>query len=166
LKWISGDDKTIEVELPTGERGSLPTERCEVYSDRPAEINKIVEGGRQFLRTRYLWGGKTTQGIDCSGLVQTAYAAAGIHLPRDAYQQFYVGKLTATRWHTAGMRRGDTLYFLGGDGKIRHTALYLGDDRYLQAVMPTVRISSFNPAHPDYDPGRHASFAFAKRPID
>jgi hypothetical protein len=32
--------------------------------------------------------------------------------------------------------------------------------------MPVVRISSFNPAHPDYDARRHAAFAFAKRPID
>ena len=95
-----------------------------------------------------------------------SYASAGVHLPRDAYQQFYVGQITATRWHTAGMRRGDTLYFLGNDGKIRHTALYLGNDRYLQAIMPKVTISSFNPAHSEYDEDRHKAFAFAKRPLD
>jgi cell wall-associated NlpC family hydrolase len=98
--------------------------------------------------------------------VQIGYATAGLHLPRDSYQQFYVGRLTATRWHTAGLRRGDTLYFLGHDGKIRHTGLYLGDDRYLHAVSPVVRINSFNPEHPDYDARRHAAFAFAKRLLD
>jgi cell wall-associated NlpC family hydrolase len=87
-------------------------------------------------------------------------------LPRDAYQQFYVGRLSATRWHTASLRRGDTLYFLGPDGKIRHTALYLGDNHYLQAVEPVVRISSFNPEDPDYDAKRHEHFAFAKRPLE
>ena len=90
----------------------------------------------------------------------------GLHLPRDAYQQFYVGQITATRWHRAGMRRGDTLYFLGNDGKIRHTAIYLGDDEFLQAVMPVVRISSFNPKHAEYDAKRTESFAFAKRLLD
>ena len=127
---------------------------CEMPSESVAEIDKIIASGRQLLGTPYLWGGKTSEGIDCSGLVQFSFAAAGVHLPRDSYQQFYFGRLTATRWHMAGLRRGDTLYFLGEEGKIRHTALYLGDDRYLQAVLPVVRISSFNPAHPEYDARR------------
>ena len=55
---------------------------------------------------------------------------------------------------------------LGEDGKIRHTALYLGEDHYLQAIVPVVRISSFNPTHPDYDARGQARFAFAKRPVD
>ncbi len=64
------------------------------------------------------------------------------------------------------MRRGDTLYFLGADGKIRHTAIYMGNDKYLQAVVPKVRISSFNPQDSDYDADHSASFAFAKRLLD
>jgi cell wall-associated NlpC family hydrolase len=98
--------------------------------------------------------------------VQIGYATVGLNLPRDSYQQAYVGRLTATRWHTAGLRRGDTLYFLGNDGKIRHTALYLGDDRYVHACEPVVRINSLNPEHEDYEPSRHRSFAFAKRLLD
>jgi cell wall-associated NlpC family hydrolase len=166
LKVIGGDDKTVVAELPTKRQVKLPAASCEIHRDSSADIEKIVAKGRRMIGTRYLWGGKTSSGIDCSGLVQSSYAAVGVHLPRDAYQQFYVGQLSATRWHTAGLRRGDTLYFLGGDGKIRHTALYLGDGHYLQAVMPVVRISSFNPDDPDYDEGRHKAFAFAKRPVD
>ena len=166
LKLVNSDGKTITAELPTGKRIRLSAVACDVHRDSSADIENIVAKGRTMIGTKYLWGGKTSGGIDCSGLVQSSYAAAGVHLPRDAYQQFYVGQLSATRWHTAGLRRGDTLYFLGGDGKIRHTALYLGDDRYLQAVMPVVRISSFNPDHADYDEGRHKAFAFAKRPVD
>jgi cell wall-associated NlpC family hydrolase len=66
----------------------------------------------------------------------------------------------------AGMRRGDTLYFLAADGKIRHTAIYLGNDKFIQAVMPHAKISSFNPKDPEYDAGHRASFAFAKRVLD
>jgi hypothetical protein len=42
----------------------------------------------------------------------------------------------------------------------------LGDDRFLHAVQPTVRINSFNPEHDDYAPRQHASFAFAKRLLE
>jgi hypothetical protein len=166
LKWISTDGETVRAELPTGETVALPAGSCEVYEVPAAELESIIENAKQLLGTPYLWGGRTSEGVDCSGLVQIGFATVGLHLPRDSYQQFYVGKLTATRWHTAGMRRGDTLYFLGDDGKIRHTAIYLGDGRYLHAVEPVVRINSFNPQDTDYNARRHASFAFAKRLLD
>ena len=166
LKLVGENGANVSVELPTGQQVSLPADSCAVHRDTSADIEQVVAKGTKVLGTKYLWGGKTSQGIDCSGLVQTSYLAAGVHLPRDAYQQFYVGQLSGTRWHTAGLRRGDTLYFLGADGKIRHTGLYLGDNHYMHAVMPVARINSFNPADKDYDAKRHASFAFAKRPVD
>ena len=166
LKWVSTNGENLTAELPTGKTVNLPAAACEVRSAPVAEIDAIIENAQRLLGTPYVWGGRTSEGVDCSGLVQIGFATAGLHLPRDAYQQFYLGQLTATRWHTAGMRRGDTLYFLGDDGKIRHTAIYLGDDRYLHAVEPVVRINSFNPEHDDYAADRHASFAFAKRLVD
>jgi len=166
LKWISTDGDTVVAALPTGEAVKLPAADCKVCGTPEVEIDDIIATGERLIGTPYFWGGRTPEGIDCSGLVQMSYGSVGLHLPRDAYQQFYMGQLTGTRWHTAGMRRGDTLYFLGAGGKIRHTAIYLGEGRYLQAVMPKVRISSFNPNDPDYDATRHASFAFAKRLLD
>ena len=58
------------------------------------------------------------------------------------------------------------MYFLGDYGRIRHTAIYLGEGRYLQAEMPEVDIRSFNPEDSDYDARRAASFAFAKRLLE
>jgi cell wall-associated NlpC family hydrolase len=43
-----------------------------------------VAVAERFLETPYLWGGRTSEGIDCSGLVQTALAAAGLPSPRDS----------------------------------------------------------------------------------
>ena len=166
LKWTNTGGDVVTAQLPTGESLKLAASDCKVCATPAAQIEQIIATAKRLIGTPYFWGGRTTAGVDCSGLVQLGYAAAGLHLPRDAYQQFYLGELTATRWHTAGMRRGDTLYFLGADGKIRHTAIYLGNGRYLQATMPKVRISSFNPQDPDYDARRHASFAFAKRLLD
>jgi hypothetical protein len=163
LKWITTQDESVTAELPTGEAVTLPASVCEVRIISAADVDQIVACAEQLLGTEYLWGGRTSRGVDCSGLVQVACAAAGIHLPRDSYQQFYVGRLTATRWHRAGLERGDTLYFLGEDGKIRHTGLYLGNDEFIHAVSPVVRTNSFNPQHKNFDPRRAKSFAFAKR---
>ncbi len=157
-----GDDVTVR--LPTGELTSLPADVCQVQPTSAATIDRAIATGMRFLGTGYLWGGKSTSGVDCSGLVQLAYASAGVSLPRDSNQQIYVGQLSATRWCMETLQRGDTLYFLGPHGRIRHTALYLGDHLYLQAESPVVTITSFDPSAPNYDPQRHASFAFAKRP--
>lgn len=166
LKWVRTDGDKIVAELPTGESVTLPAATCRIADVPKEKIDAIVATAQNLIGTRYFWGGRTHEGIDCSGLVQMGYASAGLHLPRDAYQQFYIGQITATRWHRAGMRRGDTLYFLADDGKIRHTALYLGDGKFLQAVMPKVRISSFNPQDDEYDEDHQKSFAFAKRLLD
>jgi hypothetical protein len=166
LKWLADGVKGVTVELPTGEKVTLPNEVCEVEVVPLDKIDEIAKNSMQLIGTRYFWGGKTTKGIDCSGLVQVSFATVGLNLPRDAYQQFYIGRLTATRWHRARLRRGDTLYFLGSDGKIRHTGLYLGDDLFIQAVVPRVKVSSFNPEHENYDEDHRKSFAFAKRLVE
>lgn len=166
LKLIKRTDRGIRAQLPDGTAILVSPPQCVVQPRSTSTIDQIIATGKSLLGTKYLWGGKTNGGIDCSGLIQVAFQAAGLHLPRDSNQQVFLGSLSATRWCTSTMRRGDTMYFLGKRGRIRHTAIYLGDNLYLQAVSPVVTISSLDPEHPDYDAKRHASFAFAKRLID
>ena len=62
------------------------------------------------LGTPYLWGGKTSLGIDCSGLVQIALQAAGIACLRDSYmQELALGKLSSL----GELRRGDLVFWKG-----------------------------------------------------
>jgi cell wall-associated NlpC family hydrolase len=153
--------------LPDGRQFAVPSEACELFDDQiPAPLERAIANAQRLLGSPYRWGGKTARGIDCSGLIQTAMAGAGIHLARDSNQQVYAGRLTATRWYRDGLRRGDTLYFLGADGRICHTALYLGKNQYLEAVSPEVTITSFDPEDENYDVRRDASFAFAKRVLE
>ena len=132
----------------------------------PERIEAVIAEASKMMGTPYVWSGITKEGIDCSGLVYTAFKAVNIQMPRDADQQYLVGRLVGTRWHRSGLHRGDTLYFLGRRGTIHHTAIYLGDNKYIEAADPGVKITSFDPKDKEYSEGRDKSFCFAKRVIE
>lgn len=77
--------------------------------DDPAAVAEAMAG------TPYLWGGRTAKGIDCSGLVQLAWASAGIQLPRDSDLQ--LAALGADKdIAAADLARGDLVFFPGHVG--------------------------------------------------
>lgn len=128
---------------------------------------QITDEAKTFLGTRYIWGGKTREGIDCSGLVQTSFARNNVLLPRDAYQQANVGQLVATRWFTGALLPADLLFFISAKhGNVSHVAIYLGAGKYIEAAGPDVHIRSMTPGDADYDAERMATFGWARRVIE
>ncbi len=84
----------------------------------------FVAVAEQFLGVPYLWGGKTSLGIDCSGLVQVALQAAGHACPRDSdMQELSLGKLVSL----GELRRGDLLFWKG------HVAIARDPDNIVHA---------------------------------
>lgn len=99
----------------------LPLAHLAPLKARQKDYVAIAE---KFLHAPYLWGGKTSLGIDCSGLVQTALQAAGINCPRDSdMQEMTLGKLSSI----GELRRGDLVFWKG------HVAIAYDSDNLLHA---------------------------------
>jgi len=84
----------------------------------------------QFLGAPYLWGGRESLGLDCSGLVQQALFACGRACPRDSDQQALLG--TATR--ADALRRGDLVFWRGHVGMMLDAARLLHANAHHMAV--------------------------------
>jgi len=84
----------------------------------------FVEVAERFLGAPYLWGGKTSLGLDCSGLVQVALNTCGIACPRDSdMQEAALGKSVSL----AGLQHGDLIFWKG------HVAIARGRNSMIHA---------------------------------
>jgi hypothetical protein len=93
--------------VPTGTTGTVPT---------GTTPTSVVDAARQFLGLRYLWGGLTGWGFDCSGLVHGAYRSFGVVIPRDAQDQHRAVEHVALD----EVRVGDLYFFAGDRDRITH----------------------------------------------
>jgi cell wall-associated NlpC family hydrolase len=99
-------------------------------ADQPSPVALLaVRTALHQLGTPYLWGGEEPGGFDCSGLVQYAYASAGVLLPRTARDQYRAGpELHAGQQPTTG-----DLMFFAQHGTVDHVGIYLGNGTMLDA---------------------------------
>jgi cell wall-associated NlpC family hydrolase len=88
-----------------------------------------VTHARTLLGTHYEWGGMTSDGIDCSGLVHMSFRACGRLVPRDADQQEEAGEPLSAD----DLRAGDLVTYGPAKGA-DHIAFWVGDGRILHAT--------------------------------
>jgi cell wall-associated NlpC family hydrolase len=115
--------------------GYVPARHLAPVDSTEADFVAVAE---RFVGVPYLWGGKTSLGIDCSGLVQLALTAAGIACPRDSdMQERALGEAIST--DVAGLRRGDLVFWKGHVAIVRDadTLVHANAFHMAAAVEPT-----------------------------
>ena len=126
LNLESSHDGWHEIRLPGGKTGWIPESSACPLATVEDDFVTVAE---RFLGTPYLWGGRSSAGLDCSALLQLALQAAGVDCPRNSGDQYEWaksrgGSKTIDRRDT---RRGDLIFWPG------HVGLCTGSQRFLHA---------------------------------
>lgn len=112
--------------LATG--GYVPISHIAALDERATDFVSVAE---TFLHAPYVWGGKTSAGLDCSALVQLSLARAGIACPRDSDMQ--AASLGSEVAQDAPPRRGDLMFWKG------HVGIVADGDTFLHTTEFTMR---------------------------
>jgi cell wall-associated NlpC family hydrolase len=114
---------------PTGGAGSVSSVSVSASGESPAAARALSWALAQ-LGTPYRWGGEGDGGFDCSGLVQAAFGAAGVHLPRVAQDQFDAGPHLAPG---TALLPGDLVFFGPSDLAVDHVGIVVSTGEMVDA---------------------------------
>ncbi|MCX6185944.1 MAG: C40 family peptidase, partial [Bacteroidetes bacterium] len=92
--------------------------------------SNLIDSAKKFLNVPYLWGGKSSMGIDCSGFSQIIFKSHGIQLKRDAFQQAQQGEVVD---FLSVSSPGDLAFFDNNEGKITHVGILLNNAEIIHA---------------------------------
>jgi len=100
-----------------------------------APVRDYVETAMRFLNTAYLWGGRTSLGVDCSSLVQLSLATAGVVAPRDTDLQERLLGSPVPAGIEGELRRGDLVFWKGHVGILLEAATMIHASGHHMAVV-------------------------------
>ncbi|WP_046756534.1 C40 family peptidase [Kordia jejudonensis] len=108
----------------TSSKRTVKTKTTTTRTSTKRSFNKtaaIIETALAYKGTRYKYGGTTRKGMDCSGLMYTAFRSHNVELPRVSYEQAKRGKKISK----SAVKKGDLLFFRTNKNKkrINHVGL-------------------------------------------
>jgi len=121
LGWLP--EKFMKIE------GENPWKKPEVTPPEGDVRARVIATAKHYLGVPYVWGGTSSHGFDCSGLVQTVFAENGVSLPRGSGDQYREGKKIAV----GDLRPGDLIFFHTYTSGPSHVGIWIGDGKFLHA---------------------------------
>ncbi|MFZ1990223.1 MAG: C40 family peptidase [Alphaproteobacteria bacterium] len=133
LAVVRDRGRFLEVASPSGPNLFVPSSHLTAIGEHAPDFVAVAA---IFLGVPYLWGGRTSAGLDCSALVQLALAEAGIKAPRDSDQQREaVGETIGGAEALAQMQRGDLVFWNN------HVAIAFDERRIIHANALAMAVS-------------------------
>ncbi|MBS6365797.1 MAG: C40 family peptidase [Clostridiales bacterium] len=96
-------------------------------------VGQLLTYAQSYLGTRYVYGGASPNGFDCSGFTQYCYRLIGVSINRTAQQQYSNGVAVSKD----ALQPGDLVFFYGtyaSTDQITHVGIYLGDGTFIHAA--------------------------------
>jgi cell wall-associated NlpC family hydrolase len=137
---------------PAGNTSSAPASGSATPASPAAEgsaaAQAVVQTALDVMGTPYRWGGTSADGFDCSGLIQYAYSAHGIMLPRTSADQARQG--AEVDRSLSALLPGDILTFSAGAGgsQVNHVGLYVGGGEFIHSATNGVQKSRLSATDP------------------
>lgn len=99
-------------------------------SSSSSKASAIISTAKKYIGVKYVWGGTTPSGFDCSGYTQYVFAQQGISLPRVSRDQYSVGSSVSFE----NLKAGDLVFFsLDEDKVIDHVGIFIGNGQFINA---------------------------------
>jgi cell wall-associated NlpC family hydrolase len=136
---IAREGSRYSVKLSDGKTGWVSASAVNLVETRkPTPISDtwgikkgIVQMALAYRGHRYVRGGESPGGFDCSGFVKYIYAKHGVKLPHDSRALFQCGELV----NKADLQEGDILFFVNTYRRgISHVGMYIGEGKFIHAA--------------------------------
>jgi cell wall-associated NlpC family hydrolase len=111
----------------------LAKEKNKTYVPTKGDKEILLEYAKYFKGGKYIWGGTTPEGFDCSGYVQYLYKKQNVNMPRTAWEQSKIGIEIPKN----ELKKGDLVFFLTDKSRkipVTHVGIYMGDNQFIHAA--------------------------------
>lgn len=133
LPVIVGSTTTTSSSRGSPSSGSSRSSRRDIPDSPPPSIaaSRLLKTGEQYIGVKYVWGGSTPKGFDCSGFTKYVFAKQGVTLPRTSREQAHAGRAVPADFRY--LIPGDIMLFAEPGEAISHVAIYAGNGRILHS---------------------------------
>lgn len=91
--------------------------------------SQVVSAANKVMGTKYVYGGTTTKGFDCSGFIGYVYKKVGVKLPRTSAAMYKTGKKVSKK----NLQTGDLVFFNTSGKGVSHAGIYIGKGKFVHS---------------------------------